>query len=178
MNNQNQTASASLEAYGIHQATEYWNLNPEELVDKIDKLQNDVSELDREITSLKDKLAAAQSSDLMSDTEEINGVDVILDSVEDLDAEGLRKMGDNLAQKFDSGIVILASQLEDKVLFVAKITKDLVEQGYNAGDIIGQVARVAGGGGGGRPDMAQAGGSKVEKIDEALAKAEEIIKDK
>ncbi|HKL13601.1 MAG TPA: DHHA1 domain-containing protein, partial [Halanaerobiales bacterium] len=70
------------------------------------------------------------------------------------------------------------SALDNKVLFVAKITQDLVKQGYKAGDIIGQVAQVAGGGGGGRPDMAQAGGSKVDKIDEALTKAKEIIKAK
>ena len=148
---------------------------PDELVDKIDKLQDEVKDLENEITSLKDKLAAAQSNDLMSDTEEINGVNVILDSVEDLDAEGLRKMGDNLANQLDSGIVIIGSKLENKVLFIAKVTADLVDQGYQAGNIISEVAQVAGGGGGGRPDMAQAGGSKPEKLSAALDKAREVI---
>ncbi|MBM7556052.1 alanine--tRNA ligase [Halanaerobacter jeridensis] len=148
---------------------------PDELLDKIDNLQEEVKDLEKEITSLKDKLAAAQTNDLIGDTEEINGVNVILDSVEDLDAEGLRKMGDNLANQLDSGIVILGSKLPNKVLFVAKVTADLVDEGYQAGSIISEVAQVAGGGGGGRPDMAQAGGSKPEKLSAALDKAKEVI---
>jgi len=159
----------------IATAAEKLKASPEELVAKIDKLQGDVSELNREITSLKDKLAAAKTDDLAPKFEEVNGVEVIFHSVEGLDASGLRKIGDNLEQKIESGIIILASKSENKVLFVAKVSDDLVEQGYHAGNIIGEVAQVAGGGGGGRPDMAQAGGSKPEKLDAALEKAREII---
>ena len=159
----------------IAAAADKLKANPNELLDKIDRLQGEVKELEKEITSLKDKLAVAQTNDLVSEAEKINGVNVILDSVEDLDAEGLRKMGDSLAQKIDSGIVILGSKLANKVLFVAKVTSDLVDEGYHAGNIISEVAQVAGGGGGGRPDMAQAGGSKPEKLSAALDKAREVI---
>lgn len=159
----------------IAKAADKLKAAPNELLDKIDGLQGEVKELEKEITSLKDKLAVAQTTDMASDTEMINGVNVILESVDDLDAEGLRKMGDNLAQQLDSGIVILGSKLANKVLFVAKVTSDLVDEGYHAGNIIAEVAQVAGGGGGGRPDMAQAGGSKPEKLSAALDKAEEVI---
>ena len=159
----------------ISKAAAKLKAEPDELLTKIEKLQEEVKDLEKEMTSLKDKLASAQTSDLISEIEEINGVNLILDSVEDLDAEGLRKMGDNLAQQFDSGIVILASQLENKILFVAKVTSDLVDDGYHAGDIISEVAQVAGGGGGGRPDMAQAGGSQPDKLEAALEKAREVI---
>ena len=159
----------------IADAAQKLKANPNEVLDKIDKVQDQVKDLEKEITSLKDKLAASQTDDLIGDREEINDVNVILNSVEDLDAEGLRKMGDNLEKQLDSGIIILGSKLDNKVLFVAKVTDDLVAEGYHAGNIIGEVAQVAGGGGGGRPDMAQAGGSKPNKITAAFAKAREII---
>ncbi|GAB6099153.1 alanine--tRNA ligase [Halanaerocella petrolearia] len=150
--------------------------NPNEVVANVDKLQNQIKDLEKEIASLKDKLAASQTDDLVGQAQEINGVQTILHSVEGLDADGLRKMGDELKAELDSGIIILGSKLENKVLFVAMVTQDLIEQGYQAGQMIGEVAKVAGGGGGGRPDMAQAGGSKPEKLSAALEKAEEIIK--
>ncbi|MCK8818095.1 alanine--tRNA ligase [Natroniella sulfidigena] len=149
--------------------------NPDEIVDKVVSLQNELKSLEKEITSLKDKLASSQSEDLISKVEEINGVNVLIDGVDGLDNAGLRKMGDNLKQELDSGIIILGSKVEEKVAFVAMITDDLVEQGYHAGEIIGQVAQVAGGGGGGRPTMAQAGGSRPDKLTAALEKAKEII---
>lgn len=150
-------------------------VHPEEVVQKVDKQQERIKELESEIASLKDKLAAFQTEELITEAEEIKGIKVIIERVTDLDAEGLRKMGDELKAELDSGIIILGSQLSDKVLFVAMVTEDLVEQGYHAGDIIGQVAQVAGGGGGGRSDMAQAGGSQPEKTTAALDEAREII---
>ncbi|GAB6139246.1 alanine--tRNA ligase [Halanaerobaculum tunisiense] len=149
--------------------------NSDEVVANVEKLQARVKELEAEITSLKDKLAASQTGSLVSQAQEINGIPTILHSVEGLDAAGLRKMGDELKSELDSGIIVLGSRVEGKVLFVAMITDDLVAEGYHAGQLIGQVAQVAGGGGGGRPDMAQAGGSKPGKLTSALEKAKEII---
>jgi len=149
--------------------------SPKEVVTKVENLQLQIKELEKELTSLKDKLASSQSGDLISEAEELNGIKTILHSIDGIDADGLRKMGDNLKDKLDSGIVVLASKLDGKVIFIAIVTKDLVKAGYHAGNIIREVAKVAGGGGGGRPDMAQAGGSKPEKIEEALAKAKELI---
>jgi len=76
----------------------------------------------------------------------------------------------------DSGIIVLGSRDENKVIFVASVTDDLIKEGYHAGKLIGEIARIAGGGGGGRPDMAQAGGKNPGKLREALAAAEELVK--
>ncbi|ADL11958.1 alanine--tRNA ligase [Acetohalobium arabaticum] len=149
--------------------------NPEEVVEKIEKLQSKIKDLEAEVTKFKNKLADSQADEVASDIEEINGINVVLEEVEGLDAEGLRTMGDNIKEELDSGIIILASKLGEKVLFVSLVTDDLVDEGYNAGQIIGEVARVAGGGGGGRPDMAQAGGSQPDKLDAAFKKARELI---
>ncbi|AGB41962.1 alanine--tRNA ligase [Halobacteroides halobius DSM 5150] len=149
--------------------------NPSEVVSKVELLQNQIKKLEGEIESLKDKLAASQTKDLVAQVEKINGVPTILHSVDSLDAAGLRKMADELKTELDSGIIVLGSKLENKVLFVAVVTDDLVKEGYHAGEIIGEVAKVAGGGGGGRPNMAQAGGSKPEQLAAALEKAQEII---
>ena len=85
-------------------------------------------------------------------------------------------MTDQLKEKMKSGIIVLASSNNDKAIFVAAVSKDLVAEGYHAGKIIGQVARIAGGGGGGRPDMAQAGARDLTKIQEALDQVVEFIK--
>ncbi|HMA59725.1 MAG TPA: alanine--tRNA ligase [Halanaerobiales bacterium] len=162
----------------LTKSAELLNAEAKEVPNKVNKLQDNIKELEKEIRSLKDKIAHSKTTDVMDEVEEINGVKVLTHKMQDVDNNALRKMADKLQNKMESGIIVLASALDNKVLFVAKITQDLVDQGYNAGDIIGQVAQVAGGGGGGRPDMAQAGGSKVDKIDEALAKAKEIIKEK
>ncbi|SKA04603.1 alanine--tRNA ligase [Selenihalanaerobacter shriftii] len=149
--------------------------NPDNLIERTEKLQTEIKELEGEITALKDKLANSQVDDLISNQEEINDINVILEKVEGMDADGLRTMGDNMKTEIESGVILLASNLGEKVLFVSIVTQDLVNQGFNAGQIIGEVARVAGGGGGGRPDMAQAGGSQPEKLDDAFEKAREII---
>jgi alanyl-tRNA synthetase len=148
---------------------------PDNLINRVDKLQSEMKELENRITALKDKLANSQAEELLSNQEEINGVNVILEKVEGIDNDGLRKMGDNIKSELNSGIIILASKLGDKILFVSMVTDDLVEEGFNAGQLVGEIARVTGGGGGGRPDMAQAGGSQPEKIDAAFEKAKEII---
>jgi alanyl-tRNA synthetase len=154
------------------------NADIKEIPEKIDKMKDNIKELEKEVRSLKDQIAHSKSTDIMDQLKEVNGVNLLTHKLEDVDNNALRKMADELQNKIESGIIVLASALDEKVLFVAKITSDLVDQGYNAGDIIGQVAQVAGGGGGGRPNMAQAGGSRVDKIDEALEKAEQIVKEK
>ncbi|MGM0445816.1 MAG: alanine--tRNA ligase [Bacillota bacterium] len=154
------------------------NSDLDDIPDKIDRMKNNIKELEKEVRSLKDKIAASKSTDLKDSIKTVNGVNLLTHKLKDVDNNALRKMADQLQNEIQSGIIVLASALDNKVLFVAKISKDLVEQGFNAGNIIGEVAKVAGGGGGGRPDMAQAGGSRVDKIDEALNRAEEIIKEK
>ena len=114
--------------------------------------------------------------DIMSQIEEINGMKVLTAKIDNLDMNALRNFGDNLKQKIGSGIIVLATSNEDKVNLLAMVSDDLVKRGAHAGNIIKEIAKIVGGGGGGRPNMAQAGGKDSTKIDEALEKAKEVIK--
>ena len=107
----------------------------------------------------------------------VNGSAVAL-QVRRVDApniDALRKTGDFLRDRLDSGVVVIGSEIDERPMVIAMVTKDLVEKGFHAGDIVKRVAEVMGGGGGGRPDTAQAGGRDAEKLDEALASVREIV---
>ena len=147
---------------------------PEELIERLERFQAEIKEKDKELEAMKQKLAGSKVDDIMSNVREINGVKFLGAKLDGIDGGALRNMGDDLKQKLGSGIIVLASDLKEKVIFVAAVTDDLTDT-YHAGNMIGQVARVTGGGGGGRPDMAQAGGKNPDKIEAALQKAEEII---
>jgi len=148
--------------------------NPMELADRIEKIQKHQKELEREIASLKSKLAAKDSVDLMSKAKEIKGVNVLTAVVEAPDVKTLRDFGDKLRDKMHSGVILLGSEVEGKAMLLCMVTKDLASR-YHAGNIIKAVAPVVGGSGGGRPDMAQAGGPHPENLEKALAKLEELI---
>ncbi|MCL2917669.1 alanine--tRNA ligase [Shewanella litorisediminis] len=125
-------------------------------------------QLEKENAQLKDKLAAAASADLAGDAQEINGVKVLVKRLEGVEAGALRGLQDELKQKLKSGIVVLAIGSGDKVNLIAGVTQDLIGK-VKAGELVAMVAAQVGGKGGGRPDMAQAGGSEPAKLDGALA---------
>ncbi|MBO2642103.1 alanine--tRNA ligase [Shewanella algae] len=125
-------------------------------------------QLEKEIAQLKDKLAAAASADMISDAQEIAGVKVLVKQVEGIDPGSLRGLQDELKQKLQSGIVVLGLAHGDKVNLIAGVTKDLTAK-VKAGELVAMVAAQVGGKGGGRPDMAQAGGSEVANLPQALA---------
>lgn len=131
----------------------------------------------KELESVKQKLAGSKKDELIDQLKEIEGVNVLTAELADLDNSALRNLNDQLKDKIDSAIIVLASKGANKVIFVASVTEDLIDKGFKAGDIIGQVAKIAGGGGGGRPDMAQAGGSKPAKTAEALTEVENIVRE-
>ena len=132
---------------------------------------------EKEIDTLKNKMAKSIAEDILDKKQVIDGINLLTYKVENMDANSLRNLGDNLRDKLGTGVVVLASINGDKINFVAMVTKDLVKKGIHAGNIIKEVAKIAGGGGGGRPDMAQAGGKDVAKVDEALDKIPSIIKE-
>ncbi|MFW5980120.1 MAG: alanine--tRNA ligase [Halanaerobiales bacterium] len=148
---------------------------PEKLPEQIENLQEEQKKLEKEMESLKDKLAYSRSDDLIKKVEKINDISVIIEEVEDLDVDGLRSLSDELQEELNSGIIVLASRTGEKVVFVCSVSSDLIEEGYDAGEIINKTARITGGGGGGRSDMAQAGGSKPEKLNKALQETKNII---
>ncbi|WP_394233055.1 alanine--tRNA ligase [Niallia oryzisoli] len=150
--------------------------NPKEVPARIEILQNEIKHLQRENESLATKLGNIEAGNLVSKVKDINGVPVLVAKVQGTDMNNLRNMADDLKQKLGSGIVVLGSPAEDKVNLIAGVTKDLMDKGYHAGKLIKEVAAICGGGGGGRPDMAQAGGKDPAKLDAALEYVEEWVK--
>ena len=148
--------------------------NPMELSERVEKLQKHQKDLEKEIESLKGKLASRDSSDLLSQVREIKGVKVLATTVEAPDVKTLRDLGDKLKDKIQSGIILLGSRAEDKAMLLCMVTKDLTDK-YNAGKIVKEIAPIVGGNGGGRPDMAQAGGSNPENLGQAMDKLLEIL---
>jgi len=145
-----------------------------ETSERTEKLLRRERELEKEIESLKGKLAAKDSGDLMGRVRNLNGVDILSAVVEASDAKTLRDFGDKLRDRLRSGIILLGSRSEGKAMLLCIVTKDLTKR-YHAGNIIKAVAPVVGGSGGGRPDMAQAGGQKPEFLEKALEKLPEML---
>ncbi len=149
--------------------------NPKDLPGKIDSLLAEVKDLQKENESLAAKLSNIEAGNIQTKAETINGVTVLSAKVQAQDMNNLRNMADDLKQKLGSSIIVLGSVQGDKVNLIAAVTKDLVDEGYHAGKIIKEVATRCGGGGGGRPDMAQAGGKNPNELDAALAAVKELV---
>ncbi|AEE91578.1 Alanine--tRNA ligase [Tepidanaerobacter acetatoxydans Re1] len=148
---------------------------PNEITQKIQELQEKIRSQAREIDSLKQQVINSEVVEILKNAKCVNNINVISAKTESKDIDDLRKMCDMLKQKIKTGIVALGSCNDDKVSFVVAVTDDLTKKGYHAGKIIKNIAQIAGGSGGGRPDFAQAGGKIPAKIDEALSSVSEII---
>lgn len=149
--------------------------SPNELADKIAHLQAEVKALHSENESLKSKLASDALGDVMDQVQEVKGIKLLAVSVNDVDMNGLRDLGDQLKEKLGEGVVVLASAKDGKVSLLAMVTETAQKAGAHAGNLIRGAAAIVGGGGGGRPNMAQAGGKNPEKIGDALKAAAEIL---
>ena len=132
---------------------------------------------EKEIEALKAKMASSIVDEILNSKQNINNIDYIACKVENMDMNSLRNLGDKLKDSLGSGVIVLSSVDNNKIYFLCAVTKDLVEKGIHAGNIIKEVAKVAGGGGESRPDMAQAGGKDVSKVDEALNKVPSILEE-
>ena len=147
-----------------------------EVVEKIEALLTQVKTLEQQLAVANSKIAQETASELLATAIDVNGVTIVNAEVEIEDMDGLRNLADLLRDKLTVGVIVLGAKIaDDKVNFVVMATKDAVAKGIHAGNIIKETAKVAGGGGGGRPDMAQAGGKNPEKITEALTMATEVI---
>ncbi|MEK5441723.1 alanine--tRNA ligase [Fredinandcohnia sp. FSL W7-1320] len=149
---------------------------PAEVPSRIEALQLEIRNLHRENESLSAKLGNIEAGSLVEKAKEINGATVLYSKVNAQDMNNLRAMVDDLKQKLGSAVIVLGSVNEDKVNLTAGVTKDLIEKGFHAGKLIKEVATRCGGGGGGRPDMAQAGGKNPEQLESALQFVEEWVK--
>lgn len=147
-----------------------------EVPEKVSALQQQIRELERENESLHAKLGNMEAMEILENVQEVNGIPVIAAELSSQDMDGLRHTVDELKQKLESGIIVVGTVKNNKVNIVAGVTKDIVAKGYKAGQIVKEVAKICGGGGGGRPDMAQAGGKQPEKLSEAIKQVPNIIK--
>ena len=146
----------------------------EEAAGKLEKLLAQQRELEKRIAELQGKLAGGATRDLLADARKVDGITVLATRVEGLDDRGLREMADRLRDRIQSGVIVLGSAQGERALLLAAVTKDLAGR-FHAGDIIKHIAPLVGGGGGGRPDFAQAGGKDPGRLDEALAAAYELL---
>ena len=150
---------------------------PEDMmVERVEKLLDELKEKEREIARLRERLAVGGVDSLVAGRIMVDDIPVVAAPVELADPEALRNLADAVRDKLGSGIVLLGSKAEEKVLFVATVSRDLVKQGFNAGSIVREAAKVAGGGGGGRPDMAQAGGRDVSKLEAAIEAGVDVVR--
>lgn len=159
----------------IKEASKTLKCSEKDLMHKLSATIQELKEKEKEIVELKSKLVKDVENDIVKESKEVKGVSYVAYKLADLDGNALRDLADKVRNKMGEGVVVLSSVIEDKVQFVTMVSKEAVAKGAHAGKIIKEVATVAGGGGGGRPDMAQAGGKLPEKVDEALAKVGEIL---
>ncbi|WP_182070297.1 alanine--tRNA ligase [Bacillus haynesii] len=160
----------------LKQAAEVLKTNMKEVPKRIEALQSDLKEAQRENESLLAKLGNKEAGEILEKVKEIDGIKLLAEKVNAKDMNHLRTMVDDLKAKLGSAVIVLGAVQNEKVNISAGVTKDLIERGFHAGKLVKQVAEACGGGGGGRPDMAQAGGKQPERLAEALASAEEWVK--
>ena len=159
----------------LHEAAKVAKTEPNNLVKRIETLNEEIKALSSENEKLKAKMANASVGDVMSQVVEVKGVKLLATKVADVDMNGLRNLGDQLKDKMGGGVVVLVSTTGDKANVIVMADDDAISKGAHAGNMIKEIAKLVGGGGGGRPNMAQAGGKNPAGADEVLAKAKEIL---
>jgi len=146
------------------------------IINRIQSLIEENKAKEKEIEKLKNDMIKDSFDDYLNDYKEVNDTKLFTIKFENTDNDTLREINDRIKNKEKSAVILLAAHNDDTVIFVAGVTKDNISKGIKAGDIVREAAKVTGGGGGGRPDFAQAGGKKPEKIDEAFKKVYDILK--
>lgn len=148
---------------------------PQNLSRRIASMQEEIKALQSENQKLKDKMARESLGDVMNQAEEVKGVKLLAAKVPDVDMNELRNLGDQLKEKVPGGVVVLASEKDGKVSLLAMAADEAIKKGAHAGNLIKAIAVKVGGGGGGRPNMAQAGGKNPAGIEEAIAEAKTVL---
>ncbi|SFA69205.1 alanyl-tRNA synthetase [Acetitomaculum ruminis DSM 5522] len=176
------TANGVLEYFAnieklLEKASGLLKATPDNLLNKLEGLIEQNKELHAENESLKSKAAKDALGDVMDNVVTINGVKLLAASVDDVDMNELRQLGDSLKEKLKEGVIVLASAKDGKVNLVAMATEEAMKKGAHAGMLIKAIATCVGGGGGGRPQMAQAGGKNPAGIKDAIVKASEVLKE-
>ena len=159
----------------IEEITAILKTTDRDVVHRIRSLLDEIKQKEKMLEQLEMRNAGSQVDELLKQTVQVGGIPLLAARVEARDIDALRNMADMFREKLNTGIVVLGAVINEKAGFIAAVTKDLTPRGVHAGNIIKEVAKIAGGGGGGREDIAQAGGKDVDKLDAALAQAAKII---
>ena len=159
----------------LNEAAKVVKATPANLIERLEHLMADMKALQSENESLKSKAAKDALGDVMDQIVEVKGVKLLATSVEGVDMNGLRELGDQLKEKLGSGVVVIASSNDGKVNLIAMATDDAIKKGAHAGNLIKAIAAKVGGGGGGRPNMAQAGGKNPAGIPDAVAAVKDAL---
>ncbi|MDB9445962.1 alanine--tRNA ligase [Anabaena sp. CS-542/02] len=161
----------------VRDLSDRFKVKPEELPERITTLQTELRNAEKELATLKSQLAIAKSDSLLQKVESVGDYQVLVAQMEEVDPESLKTAAERLLQKMTHGAVVLGSIPEaGKVSIVAAFSPEVNKKGLQAGKFVGAIAKICGGGGGGRPNLAQAGGRETSKLPEALAKAESDLK--
>ena len=159
----------------LKEAAALLKVSPADVVKRITALQEEVKTLSKENDKLKAKIAKAAAGDVTSEAEDVNGIKVLVKALSGVDMNGIRDLGDEAKQKLGEAVILYATENDGKVNLMATATEGAIKKGAHAGNLIKEVASLVGGGGGGRPNMAQAGGKNPAGIPDALKKAKEVI---
>ena len=159
----------------LHAAAAAEKSTPADLKTKIESMMEEIKTLHSENEKLKSKLAKEAMGDVMDQVQEVKGVKVLAVRADGVDMNGLRNLGDQLKEKIGEGVVVIASVLDGKVNLMAAVTDEAQKKGAHAGNLIKAIAGLVGGGGGGRPNMAQAGGKNPAGIPAAIAEASKVL---
>ncbi len=162
----------------VRDLADRFKAKPEELPTRIGNLQNELKDTQKQLAALKGELAIVKSDQLLNEVETVGEFKFIVSQLGDVDAEALKTAAERLQQKLGNGAVILGSIPEaDKVSLVAAFSPEVVKKGLQAGKLVGAIAKICGGGGGGRPNLAQAGGRDASKLKEALENARQQLRE-
>ncbi len=159
----------------LHEAALAAKTTPDSLTARIEALLEEIKALHSENEKLKSRMAKEAMGDVMDQVQDVKGVKVLAVRADGVDMNGLRELGDQLKEKLGEGVIVIASAADGKVNLMATATEGVLKQGVHAGNLIKGIAGLVGGGGGGRPNMAQAGGKNPEGIEAALAKVPELV---
>jgi alanyl-tRNA synthetase len=154
----------------VRRASELLRTSPKELVRRVEATQRRVKDLEKEVETAARRASAASSKDVLSEAREVNGVKVLAHRVDPADAKAYRILADQFRDKLGSGVVVVWGAKDGKGMVLVGATKDIVERGFSAADAIREVAKEAGGSGGGKPDLAQAGGADPARLGPAVEK--------
>lgn len=150
--------------------------NKNEIVGKVSLLRKDIKDKEKEIQTLNNEILNNSISSMLKEYEEVNGIKLFTLKFKNKDVNSLREIADKIKDNNESCVVLLASEIDDKVLFVSSVTKDLTQKGVHAGNLVKKASQTTGGSGGGRADFAQAGGKDTKRIDEAIEEVKNLLK--